>query len=136
MYCLNMLAIALELAKENKAYEDVASSSSSISSTLRAAMNNIGDKRIALWDERGRVLLRRDALPDGAQLPLRVRSMVGLDPALRGRDIEPECSSSLPGFKRRLEWFLSTARNWRLHRAMHHAGRRAAFARRWCAAIG
>ena len=54
----------------------------------------------------GRLLLRRAAPPDGQRLPLRVRSMVGLIPLFAVETLEPELLDRLPGFKRRLEWFI------------------------------
>ena len=52
MYCLNMLAIALELARENPAYEDVASKFWEHFLYIAHAMNDRGDDgRLDLWDE-------------------------------------------------------------------------------------
>ena len=45
-------------------------------------------------------------LPDGAIMPLKVRSMVGLIPLFAVETLEPELLEQLPEFKRRLEWFL------------------------------
>ena len=61
MYCLNMLAIALELAQENPAYEDIASKFFEHFVYIAHAMNNRGGEGIELWDERGWLLLRRAA---------------------------------------------------------------------------
>ncbi len=61
MYCLNMLAIALELAHENSAYEDVASKFFEHFVYICEAMNNLGGEDIELWDRKGRLLLRRAA---------------------------------------------------------------------------
>src|SRR5262249_49846761 len=46
-------------------------------------------------------------LPDGRMEKLKVRSMVGLIPLFAVETIEPECLQRLPGFKRRLRWFLN-----------------------------
>ena len=51
MYCLNMLAIALELARENAAYEGVASKFLEHFVYIAQAMNDLGGKGISLWDE-------------------------------------------------------------------------------------
>ncbi|WP_213042222.1 hypothetical protein, partial [Nitrospira defluvii] len=50
MYCLNMLTIALELARDNRAYEDVASKFFEHFVYICRAMNNIGGENIELWD--------------------------------------------------------------------------------------
>ena len=52
MYCLNMLAIALELARENSAYEDVASKFFEHFVYICEAMNNLGGENIELWDQK------------------------------------------------------------------------------------
>ena len=51
MYSLNMLTIALELAKENSAYEDIASKFFEHFLHIADAMDGIDKTEIALWDE-------------------------------------------------------------------------------------
>ena len=46
-------------------------------------------------------------MPDGRYLPVRVRSLVGLMPLLAVETIEPELLDAMPGFKYRLEWYLT-----------------------------
>jgi hypothetical protein len=106
MYCLNMLVIALELAKENKAYEDVASKFLEHFVYISRAMNNIGDRRIELWDRRDGFYYDVMLLPDGSSFPMRVRSMVGLIPLFAVECLRSEVIDSLPGFKRRMQWFI------------------------------
>jgi Glycosyl hydrolase family 63 C-terminal domain len=45
-------------------------------------------------------------LPDGNYFPMKIRSMVGLIPLFAVETLEPELLERLPGFKRRLEWFI------------------------------
>ncbi len=52
MYCLNMLAIALELAKNDNAFEDVASKFFEHFVYISDAMNNLGQEATELWNER------------------------------------------------------------------------------------
>jgi hypothetical protein len=106
MYCLNMLAIALELAREDPAYEDVASKFWEHFVYIAYAMNNLGDEGIELWDEADGFYYDVLHLPDGQHFPLKVRSMVGLIPLFAVETLEPELLARLPGFKRRLEWFI------------------------------
>ncbi|MGE5216112.1 MAG: MGH1-like glycoside hydrolase domain-containing protein, partial [Chloroflexota bacterium] len=106
MYCLNMLAIALELAKGNSVYEDVASKFFEHFVYICEAMNNLGGQQIELWDRHDGFyydVLHHD---NGANMPLKVRSMVGLIPLFAVETLDPETVDKLPGFKRRLQWFI------------------------------
>jgi hypothetical protein len=105
MYCLNMLAIALELAKENPAYEDVASKFFEHFVHIAHAMNNMGEDSISLWDEQDGFYY--DVLHvNGWHSFMKVRSMVGLIPLFAVETLEPEIVEKLPGFKRRMQWFI------------------------------
>ena len=106
MYCLNMLAIALELARENRAYEDVATKFFEHFLYIADALNNIGGEGISLWDEEDQFFYDVLHLPDGSHVPLKVRSLVGFIPLLAVETIEPDLLDALPEFKARLEWFL------------------------------
>src|SRR6184192_1637903 len=106
MYCLNMLAIALELARENSAYEDVASKFFEHFVYICRAMNDIGGEGIELWDVADGFYYDVLHLPDGHALPLKVRSMVGLIPLFAVETLDPELVDHLPGFKRRMQWFI------------------------------
>jgi hypothetical protein len=106
MYTLNMLAIALELAKEDAVYEDVATKFLEHFLYIAYAMNNLGDEGIALWDETDGFYYDVLHLGNGDHFPLRVRSMVGLIPLFAIETLEPALLEKLPGFRRRLEWFL------------------------------
>jgi hypothetical protein len=106
MYTLNLLAIALELAKEDDAYEDVASKFWEHFIHIAHAMNNLGADDISLWDEEDGFYYDVLHLPGAQSFPMKVRSMVGLIPLFAVETLEPEVLSRLPGFKRRLEWFI------------------------------
>jgi hypothetical protein len=107
MYCLNMLAIAMELARENQAYENVASKFWEHFVYIAHAMNNRGGEGIELWDDEDGFYYDVLHLPDdGRHFFLKVRSMVGLIPLFAVETLDPELLSRLPGFKRRLEWFV------------------------------
>ncbi len=101
MYCLNLLAMALELAREDPAYEDVSSKFWEHFVYIAHAMNTLG-----LWDEADGFYYDVLHLPDGRYLPLKVRSMVGLIPLFAVETLDPELLDRLPNFKRRLEWFI------------------------------
>ena len=114
MYCLNMLAIALELAKQDPAYEDVASKFFEHFVYIAHAMHNIGGEGINLWDEEDGFYY--DVLhTNGRHCPLKVRSMVGLIPLFAVETLEPEVVDKLPGFKRRMQWFIDNHPEFRDH---------------------
>jgi len=104
MYCLNMLAIALELARDNPAYEDVASKFFEHFVYIARALNDVSG--IELWDEEDGFYYDVLHLPGGATRRLKVRSIVGLIPLLGVETLEPQAVERLPNFKRRMSWFI------------------------------
>jgi hypothetical protein len=115
MYCLNMLAIALELARENPAYEDLASKFFEHFVYIAHATHHRGGEEINLWDERDGFYYDVLHFPDGEHRPLRVRSMVGLIPLFAVEALEPDIVDRLPGFKRRMQWFIDHHPEFREH---------------------
>lgn len=107
MYCLNMLAIALELAQDDSVYEDVASKFFEHFVYISDAMNNVGNENTELWNERDGFYYDVLHLPDQRNIPIKLRSMVGLIPLFAVETIEKEWLDKLPDFKRRTEWFLN-----------------------------
>jgi hypothetical protein len=106
MYTLNLLAIALELAKEEPCYEDLASKFWEHFVYIAHAMSHRGHNGMGLWNEEDRFFYDVLKLPDGSQFPMKIRSMVGLIPLFAVETLEPEVLDRLPDFKRRLEWFI------------------------------
>ncbi len=106
MYCLNMLAIALELARENSAYEDVASKFFEHFVYICEAMNHFGASGAELWDVKDGFYYDVLRFPNGRSLPMKVRSMVGLIPLYGVETLDPTIMDNLPGFKRRMQWFI------------------------------
>ncbi len=106
MYCLNLLTIALELAKDNPAYEDVASKFFEHFVYICYAMNHLGCGDTELWDEQDGFYYDVLHLPGGDHLPMRVRSMVGLIPLFAVETLNSETIDRLPGFKKRMQWFI------------------------------
>jgi hypothetical protein len=101
-----MMIIALELAKENLAYEDVASKFLEHFVYISRAMNNLGGQGIELWDEQDGFFYDVLRLRDGKSSRLRLRSMVGLIPLFAVETLESDLIDRLPGFKRRMQWFV------------------------------
>jgi hypothetical protein len=106
MYCLNMLAIALELARENPAYESVASKFLEHFVHIAHAMNDRGGEGVELWDKEDGFYYDVLHLPNGQRHYLKVRSLVGLIPLLAVETLEQDIVDKLPGFKRRMQWFI------------------------------
>ena len=110
MYSLNMLAIAMELARQNPAYEDVASKFWEhflyIAHAMAGGPAEGKDDGHDLWDNEDGFFYDVIAFPDGRHVPLKLRSMVGLLPLLAVETLDPSVMKKLPGFSRRLEWFV------------------------------
>ena len=106
MYALNLMRIALELAREDYIYEDVASKFFEHFLYIARAMSDIAGQDIGLWDEEDNFYYSVLSLPSGQNIPLRVRSMVGLIPLFAVEVIEQELMDAMPHFQARLEWFL------------------------------
>ncbi len=107
MYCLNMLAIALELAAEDPAYEDVASKFWEHFTQIAHAMSTRGEEGISLWDEQDGFFYDVLHISSEGEVPMRTRSMVGLVPLFAVDTLEPDLLKRLPAFKRRLDWFIA-----------------------------
>jgi Glycosyl hydrolase family 63 C-terminal domain len=105
MFCLNMLAMALELAHHDRSYEDVATKFFEHFLAIANAMNNVGRHNIALWDSHDGFYYDVLSL-DGRQTPIRIRSIVGLIPLFAVETIEPSLLQELPDFAARVRWFM------------------------------
>jgi len=115
MFCLNMLAIALELARENPAYEDMASKFLEHFVYIAHAMGDMGGEGIELWDETDGFFYDVLHTPSGDAVPIRVRSLVGLVPLFAVQVLEPENLAGLSQFERRMLWFLRNRPHLREH---------------------
>jgi len=102
-FCATMLSMALELASEDPSYEDVASKFFEHFVSIVDAMNTLGG--MGLWNEEDGFYYDQLHL-DGQHIPLKVRSMVGLIPLFAVEILEEDVLSKLPGFRRRMQWFL------------------------------
>jgi hypothetical protein len=106
LFCLVMLVMALELAKKDHAYEDVASKFFEHFVYIAEAMNNRGGEGIELWNEEAGFYYDVLHLPNGSHCFLEVRSLVGLIPLLAVANLEPELLEGLDSFQRRMDWFV------------------------------
>ncbi len=111
-FCVTMLAMALELAEGDPAYEDVASKFFEHFVAIADAMNALGG--IGLWDEQDGFYY--DHLQaDGTTMAMRLRSIVGIIPLFAVEVLRDEVIDRLPGFRKRLQWFLDNRRDLARH---------------------
>lgn len=102
-YCATMLSMSLELASENPVYEDIASKFFEHFIAISDAMNTLGGT--GLWDDTDGFYY--DQLhTNGTQMPLKLRSMVGLLPLIAVEVLEEEKIVKLHHFTKRMQWFL------------------------------
>jgi hypothetical protein len=109
MYSLNMLAMAMELANHDAAYEDVASKFWEHFLNIAHAMSGgraHGGEARDLWDDEDGFFYDVLHLPDDSRRPIKIRSLVGLIPLLAVQTLEPEALQRHEGFRRRLDWFV------------------------------
>jgi hypothetical protein len=103
-YCTTMMSIALELAREDPVYEDVASKFFEHFIAIADAVNTLGGD--GLWDEEDGFYYDQ-VRTEGMSLPLKLRSLVGLIPLLAVTVLDQTTIEQLPGFRKRMEWFLA-----------------------------
>ena len=105
MLCLNMLNIAIELAKDSPEYEDIADKFLNDFLYLAAAVNSPVSGQMALWDNEDGFyydVLRR---PDGSSAYLKTRSIAGLTPLFAVESFDANTVSRFPILTKRLQWF-------------------------------
>ncbi len=102
-FCATMLSMALELAKTEPSYEDMASKFFEHFVHITDAMNSLGGT--GLWDDQDGFYYDKLHVGD-TEVPLRVRSLVGLLPLIAVEMLEDASIAELPAFKRRMRWFL------------------------------
>jgi Glycosyl hydrolase family 63 C-terminal domain len=102
--CLTMLVIAIELAQENHVYEDMASKFFEHFIAISDAINTLGGH--GLWDETDGFYYDQLKMENGTMTSLKSRSLVGLIPLLAVELLDTEKLARLPGFTKRMDWFL------------------------------
>ena len=107
MYCLNLLAIALELATHSPSYQDVANKFFEHFLLISHAMTEQQEDGVRMWDEEDGFFYDMLHLPGRGNVPMRVRSMVGLIPIFAVETIEEAALERFPAFVKRARWFIS-----------------------------
>jgi len=102
-FCAGMLSIALELSRENPATEDMASKFFEHFVAIADAINTQGGT--GLWDDDDGFYYDQLHV-DGRTIPLKIRSLVGVIPLLAVEILDDDLIQRLPGFKKRMDWFL------------------------------
>ena len=102
-YCVTMLAMALELARENPVYQDMASKFFEHFIAIADALNNFDGA--GLWNEEDGFYYDHLRM-NGERHVLKTRSMVGIIPLLAVEILNDAHIQKLPGFMRRMKWFL------------------------------
>jgi hypothetical protein len=105
LFCLNMLAIALELSRTQPAFEAIATKFFEHFLAISHAINGINGE-IGMWDPVDHFYYDVVRVEGGPPEHLKVRSFVGLLPLCATLAIEPETLQGLPHFRRRMDWYL------------------------------
>src|SRR5260370_15745460 len=106
MFCLNMLASAVELAKDDPGYEEVASKFFEHFVYIARAMNDFGLGGRSLWDEADSFFYDVLKLPNGEEHFLKLRSMVGLIPLFTPDTFESPIAYCGSDLKRLIQWLI------------------------------
>jgi len=106
LFCLNMMRIALELAKQNSVYEVLATKFFQHFIYIGVAMKRMGGRNYQLWDEEDGFFYDVLRYPDGNFDKFRVRCMVGLIPMFAIEVLEDEDMTAHSQFLANVEWFI------------------------------
>ncbi|MCU1251907.1 MAG: hypothetical protein JWQ49_4936 [Edaphobacter sp.] len=104
LYCSGMLTIALELAQTRPAYEDIASKFFEHYIAIIDAINGLSGT--GLWDEEAGFYFDQLMTENQAPKTLKVHSIVGIVPLFAICILHKEDVERLPGFRKRMQWFL------------------------------
>jgi len=109
-FCLNMLEISLELARDDPGYQDIAAKFAEHFLWIASAMDRVGVNEDELWDEEDGFFYDLLRLPDGSAERIKTRSLVGLLPLCATAVIPPDLISKCPKFTKRLQDFVERHR--------------------------
>jgi hypothetical protein len=110
MFCLNLMRIALELAKENSAYEGLASKFFQHYIYVAYAMKHMGQRDYSLFDTADGFFYDVLRYPNGTYKKLRLRSLVGLIPLFAVERLELDWIKPFKEFNANVTWFLRNRR--------------------------
>eukprot|EP00048_Salpingoeca_helianthica_P012879 m.189737 g.189737 ORF g.189737 m.189737 type:complete len:917 (+) comp15433_c0_seq5:243-2993(+) len=104
-YCVTMLDMALELARTDSAYEDIASKFFEHFVEIVDTMNDSKHGR-GLWDEEDGFYYDRIRYPDGSSEKLKISSLVAIIPLYACLVLDDAELKEVPHFRKRLLWFM------------------------------
>jgi hypothetical protein len=111
MFCLDLMRIALELAKENDTYEALATKFFQHFIYIAAATRQMGGRQYDLWDDRDGFFYDVLRYADGSFHKFRLRSLVGLVPLFAVARLDVAGLEAFPAFRSNLDWFLENRRD-------------------------
>jgi hypothetical protein len=103
-YCTTMVEMALELAKAEEPYADLALKFFEHFVAIARASNELGG---GLWDDADGFYYDLMHSPELGLRKLKIRSMVGLVPLFAAASLDDELLHQLPVFHDRLSWFFA-----------------------------
>ncbi|WP_080055773.1 MGH1-like glycoside hydrolase domain-containing protein [Spirosoma aerolatum] len=115
MYCLNMLEMALEIAKTDVTYEDVATKFFEHFVYIAESLNRLGEDWDGSWDENEAFFYDILELPGQHYIPLKIRSLVGLSTLFAVLKIPRSIFAKLPDFTKRMRWFQQYQKQGKMH---------------------
>jgi hypothetical protein len=104
-YCTTMVSMALELAREEPPYADLALKFFEHFVAIAKATNELGGT--GLWDDDDGFYYDQIAVPGLPPRRIKLRSMVGLVPLFAAASLDDELLQQLPIFHDRLSWFFA-----------------------------
>ncbi|MDQ6763120.1 MAG: glucosidase, partial [Bacteroidota bacterium] len=100
MYALDMMDIALEIAKYDLSFQDAGTKFYEHFVIIAEALNELG-----LWNDEDHFFYDVLSVNKSDGFPLKVRSAVGFIPLFAVSVIEKDILDKLPDFKKRVQWF-------------------------------
>ncbi|AYN66284.1 glucosidase [Euzebyella marina] len=105
LYCLNMLEMAIEIAKVDHSFEDMCIKYFGHFCFITEALNKISEGSAGSWDEQDGFFYDTLILPNTERIPIKVRSISGLLSLAAVLNIRKESLDQLPRFKSSMAWY-------------------------------
>lgn len=106
MFSLNMLLIALELTREDLAYQPLAGKFLMHFLYIASSLDLGGQQGSDLWDENDGFYYDQLHMPDGRRIPVKLRSVAGLIPLFAVETVPPELAEIGRPLTNRWRWFI------------------------------
>lgn len=111
MFALNLMRMALELSKENRVYEGLATKFFQHYVYIAHAMKKRGNQDYEMWSETDGFFYDVLTHPDGTFTKFRVRSLVGLIPLFAVEILHEENIEHHTEFYRNFQWFMNNRKD-------------------------